>query len=242
MDWVDRLRQAVDAKGKHSAVAIEAGVNPSSLSDILRRETDNPEFQTVIRVCAVCNVTVGWVLGERGFELGPPDLAFLSTVSDWINGKRLGLTPSDVNGTETPAPPLVHHTRFENELPAVATLRGETFVDEDEIRERAIPHEYQIAGANAVYRTRGDSMIDAGILDGDILFVRRTTNRRVANGHVVVGRLDGTFTVKRLHIETNKVTLTSESQGRHTITIDEDAERFTLIGIVVGLSRDLLRR
>jgi transcriptional regulator with XRE-family HTH domain len=241
MDWVDRLRQAVDAKGKHSAVAMDAGVDPSSLSDILRRETDNPKLQTLIRVCAVCGVTVGWLLGEQGFELGQSDFEFLSEITGWINSKRLDLISLSERGAEPSAPPLAHEARFAK-IPLAAATPRETFVDEDEIRERAIPHEYQIDGANAVYRTRGDSMIDAGILDGDILFVRRTRNRTAANGHVVVGRLDGTFTVKRLHVEKDAITLTSESHGRHTITINEEAERFALIGIVVGLARDLLRR
>ena len=232
MDWVDRLRQAVEAKGKHRAVAIEAGVDPSALSDVLRRETDNPHLQSLIRVCAVCNVTIGWVLGEKGFELGPADLAFMGEIDDWIKTKR---------SVEIEGAVAMRETRFEKELPAVATLRGETFVDDDELPERAIPPEYQLDGANAVYRTRGDSMIDAGILDGDVLFVRRTRNPQVANRQVVVGRLNGTFTVKRLNVEHDAITLTSESHGRHTISINEDAERFRLIGIVVGLSRDLLR-
>jgi SOS-response transcriptional repressor LexA len=236
MDWVDRLRQAVDAKGKHRAVAIEAGVDPSALSDILRRETDNPKLQTVIHVCAVCNVTVGWVLGEKGFELGPADLAFMGEIDDWIKAKRSELTVVENTGAVA-----IREARFEKELPAVATLRGETFANEDELPERAIPPEYQLDGANAVYRTRGDSMIDAGILDGDVLFVRKTRNPQVANRQVVVGRLNGTFTVKRLNVERDAITLTSESHGRHTISINEDSERFRLIGIVVGLSRDLLR-
>jgi transcriptional regulator with XRE-family HTH domain len=231
MDWVDRLRQAVDAKGKHSAVAAQAGVDESALSDILRRKTDNPKLQTLIKVCAVCEVTVGWVLGEKGFELGPADFEFMGEIDDWIKSKR-----------ERDTAAAARDLRFERELPAAATLRGETFVDKDELPERSIPPEYQADGANAVYRTGGDSMIDAGILDGDILFVRRTRNRTAANGHVIVGRLDGTFTVKRLRIVNDAITLTSESHGPHTITINEEAERFLLTGIVVGLSRDFFRR
>jgi SOS-response transcriptional repressor LexA len=236
MDWVDRLRQAVDAKGKHSAVAGQAGVDESALSDILRRKTDNPNphLQTLIRLCAVCGVTVGWVLGEKGFELGPADFAFMGRIEDWIKSKK-----EERSGDPTTSE---RDFRFERELPAVATLRGETFVDEDELRERSIPPEYQVDGANAVFRTGGDSMIDAGILNGDILFVRRTRNPTAANGRVVVGRLNGTFTVKRLRIVNDAITLTSESHGRHTITINEDAERFLLIGIVVGLSRDFFKR
>jgi hypothetical protein len=47
-------------------------------------------------------------------------------------------------------------------FPAVATQRGETWTDPDEISDLDIPREYQNQGANAVFVTRGDSMIDAG--------------------------------------------------------------------------------
>lgn len=69
---MDRLGQAVDAKGKHSAVAAEAGIHPSSLSEILNRAAST-QFETVIDICRVCDVSVGWVLGEEGFELGDAD-------------------------------------------------------------------------------------------------------------------------------------------------------------------------
>lgn len=60
MDWVDHLRQAVDAKGKHSLVAADAGIHPSSLSDILNR-VSSPQFETVIDICRVCGINVGWI-------------------------------------------------------------------------------------------------------------------------------------------------------------------------------------
>ncbi|HYC89126.1 MAG TPA: S24 family peptidase [Thermoanaerobaculia bacterium] len=62
--------------------------------------------------------------------------------------------------------------------------------------------EYRNQGANAVFVTRGDSMIDAGIFEGDFLFVRKSRNWCIANQHVVVCRLEGTFTVKRLVVRT----------------------------------------
>ena len=45
-------------------------------------------------------------------------------------------------------------------------------------------------------KVRGMSMRDAGILDGDLLAVRKTQN--VRNGQIVVARVDGGVTVKRL--------------------------------------------
>lgn len=58
---------------------------------------------------------------------------------------------------------------------------------------------------------------------------------------IVFCRLDGTFTVKRLKIENGVITLLSENRKHPPVTINEDAERYEQIGVVVGISRDLLR-
>jgi hypothetical protein len=86
MDWVDRLRQAVDAKGKHSVVAIDAGIHPSSLSEILNRAS-SPQFETIIDLCRVCEVSVGWILNEHGFELGDADYEQITAINDWTAQK-----------------------------------------------------------------------------------------------------------------------------------------------------------
>ncbi len=232
MDWVDRLRQAVDATGKHSVVAADAGIHPSSLSEILNRAA-KPQFETVIDLCRVCGVTVGWVLGEQGFELGDADYEQITAIHGWAAQKL----------EERDARSLMKYrrqARTVSVLPAVATPRGETGTDPDEISDRDIPREYQNQGANAVFVTRGDSMIDAGILEGDFLFVRKSRNWRVANQHLVVCRLEGTFTVKRLVVQNDTITLMSANQGVAPVIINEETERFELIGIVVGVARDLV--
>src|ERR1051325_2323517 len=231
MDWVDRLKQAVEATGKQGAVAQAAGVDPSALSDILRRETTDPKLQTLIKVCRECGVTVGWVLGEVGFELGDADYG---RISDWVSW---GNEKLDERKKREAAPPL----RIVKELPAVATQRGQTW-DADELRDRTIPLEYQNAGANAVFVTRGDSMIQAGIFEGDILFVRKSKNWRTANRQIVVCRINGTFTVKRLRIDGTTITLHSENGRDDPMTINEEEELFELVGIALGLCRDFFRR
>jgi transcriptional regulator with XRE-family HTH domain len=232
MDWVDRLKQAVDAKGKQGAVAIAAGVDPSALSDILRRVAD-PKLQTLIKVCRECGVTVGWVLGEAGFELGDADFELIGNLEKWSAGKREERSRREAGAGRAP--------RLVKELPAVATPRGITW-DEDELRDRDIPLEYQNEGANAVFIVRGDSMIDAGIFEGDILFVHKSTNWRIANRQIVVCRIEGTFTVKRLQVDGRAIRLLSENGKDQAIVVNEEEERFVLIGIVVGVARDLFRR
>jgi transcriptional regulator with XRE-family HTH domain len=231
MDWVDRLRQAVDARGKHSAVAADAGIHPSSLSDILNR-VSSPQLQTVVDICRVCDVSVGWILGEQGFELGEADYAQLTALQRWMTRK---LDERNARGRARAGP----SERTGSVLPTAATPFHPTWTDPNEIPDRDIPREFRHEGANAVFVSQGDSMIGAGIFEGDFLFVRKTRNWRVANQHIVVCLLEGAFIVKRLVIQKDTITLVSANPGQPPVIVNEEAQRFELIGIVVGIARNL---
>jgi repressor LexA len=58
-------------------------------------------------------------------------------------------------------------------------------------------------------RVQGDSMVDAAILDGDLLVVR--PRRTAENGEIVVAMLDGEATVKRYYRETGRIRLQPEN-------------------------------
>jgi repressor LexA len=59
-------------------------------------------------------------------------------------------------------------------------------------------------------RVQGDSMVDAAILDGDLILVR--PQRSAENGEVVVAMLDGEATVKRFYREAERIRLQPENQ------------------------------
>lgn len=59
-------------------------------------------------------------------------------------------------------------------------------------------------------RVQGDSMVDAAILDGDLILVR--PQRSAENGEIVVAMLDGEATVKRFYREAGRVRLQPENQ------------------------------
>ena len=59
-------------------------------------------------------------------------------------------------------------------------------------------------------RVQGDSMVDAAILDGDLILVR--PQRSAENGEIVVAMLDGEATVKRFYREAERVRLQPENQ------------------------------
>ncbi|WP_260425112.1 LexA family transcriptional regulator [Arachnia propionica] len=73
-----------------------------------------------------------------------------------------------------------------------------------------------------IVRVSGDSMTDAGICDGDELLV--DTSKEPRAGDVVVARLDGEFTVKRLDITRDGVILRAEGRGYPDIVVPELAE------------------
>lgn len=81
---------------------------------------------------------------------------------------------------------------------------------------------------------RGLSMRDAGILEGDLLAVRKTSEAR--SGQIVVARLDDEVTVKRLHSVDGKIELLPENPDFAPILVGED-DNFALEGVAVGLIR-----
>ncbi|MEQ3696969.1 MAG: transcriptional repressor LexA [Pseudomonadales bacterium] len=90
--------------------------------------------------------------------------------------------------------------------------------------------------ANYMLNVQGDSMIDIGIHDGDLLAVHQTKNIR--NGDIVVARIDDEVTVKRYEkISTAKVLLHAENEAYSPIEVDLSYQDFDIEGISVGVIR-----
>jgi repressor LexA len=84
-------------------------------------------------------------------------------------------------------------------------------------------------------KVRGMSMRDAGILDGDLLAVRRAAEAR--NGQIVVARVGDEVTVKRLRRRGHTIELLPENPDYRPIVVDDRSDEFALEGIGVGLLR-----
>lgn len=83
----------------------------------------------------------------------------------------------------------------------------------------------------------GDSMIDVGILDGDLLAVHSTPVAKT--GDIVVARIDDEVTVKRLQRTSQKhvVQLLPENRDYEPITVDLREQAFAIEGLSVGVLR-----
>jgi len=84
-------------------------------------------------------------------------------------------------------------------------------------------------------RVRGLSMRDAGILDGDLLAVKKSPDAR--NGQIVVARLGDEVTVKRFSRNGKSIQLLPENPDFQPIEVSVEDD-FSLEGIAVGLIRD----
>jgi repressor LexA len=93
--------------------------------------------------------------------------------------------------------------------------------------------------ADYLLRVRGDSMVDAGIRDGDLLAVHATAEAR--SGQIVVARVGGAggdeVTVKRLKRRGRAVLLVAENPAYAPIEIDPATRPLAIEGVGVGVIR-----
>ena len=81
-------------------------------------------------------------------------------------------------------------------------------------------------------RVNGQSMIDAGLDDNDLLVIDRSLEP--VNNKIAVCLIDGEFTVKRLKVEKGKICLQPENSNYKSIEITEENE-FIIWGIVTNV-------
>jgi repressor LexA len=101
----------------------------------------------------------------------------------------------------------------------------------------AMPPSFFSPAADYFLRVSGDSMIDAGIFDDDLLAVHRTTE--VRDGDIVVARIDDEVTVKRLKRNKNRqfLQLLPENPDYEPIEVDLQQQDFAIEGVSVGVVR-----
>lgn len=100
-----------------------------------------------------------------------------------------------------------------------------------------LPSSFFKPGADYFLRVQGDSMIDVGIFDGDLLAVHSTPV--AANGDIVVARIDNEVTVKRLQRTGDKrhLQLLPENPDFQPIEVDLAEQQFAIEGLSVGILR-----
>lgn len=138
-----------------------------------------------------------------------------------------GIVPVHASRTSRDqALPVIGRVAAGQPLLAVENRETEVRVDDGLFRPRA----------DYLLRVHGDSMIDAGILDGDLLAVHRAAD--ADDGRIVVARIDGEVTVKRLRRAGGTIRLEAANPAYADIEV-ADPDSFALEGLAVGVLRNL---
>ena len=132
---------------------------------------------------------------------------------------------------EEPAPA---ERTLARELPLAGVIAAGLPLEVDETPDRiVVPDELTRRGENFVLKVRGDSMVDDGVLDGDLVIINRRD--RADNGDMVVAMVNGEVTLKRFYSEGERVRLQPANPTMQPIFAD--ARDVVIQGVVVGLMR-----
>ena len=115
---------------------------------------------------------------------------------------------------------------------------GSPMLAEEHIEDYCdMPASFFKPAADYFLKVRGDSMMDVGIYDEDLLAVHRTTD--VRDGDIVVARIDDEVTVKRLKRGKDRrhLQLLPENADFQPIDVDLQQQDFAIEGISVGVLR-----
>lgn len=129
--------------------------------------------------------------------------------------------------------------------PKPSSIEGAIFIDtgisagfpipaEDLEQNRVSLDEELVKNKNTTFfaKVKGQSMINAGLEDNDLLVIDRSLQPE--NNKIAVCYLDGEFTVKRLRVEKNEVWLQPENPDYPIINITEEND-FLIWGIVTNV-------
>lgn len=124
-------------------------------------------------------------------------------------------------------------------LPFLGTVAAGNPIEAIETPESIeVPESFLGNGTNFALRVRGDSMIEEGIREGDILIVARQPHAE--NGQTVVALVRGEATVKRFHQNGDEVELRPANSRMEPLRTS--AGEVEILGTVVGLLRHYRQR
>ncbi len=135
----------------------------------------------------------------------------IEIVDDPFNVSRREIVQIPVIGTVAAGQPLLAVENITNYFP--------------------IPAEYMPNAEAFMLKVKGESMINAGILDGDIIMVRRTSD--ALNGDMVVALVDDSATVKTFYRENGHIRLQPENDTMDPIIVPD----CQILGRVFGVFR-----
>jgi SOS-response transcriptional repressor LexA len=207
--WRENLRAAIGRSGmKQSVIALDAGITPETLSRILTAEHQRPSLDTIARIAHAVHENVGWILDERAFTLSGDETRQLRQVVRFLDKALLDAPPPRV---------IVRATS--NALKVTA-------------RRREIPKPLTALGARLVYQVTDDSLREAGVIDGDTVYVKPQTDLMACAGLLALIEVGGEPFAKHLEVKGDRIRLLSRNDRYAPLDVHET--EIEVIGIIVG--------
>jgi len=224
MDLIERLHAAVKASGiPKKQIAHRAGMSASRLSRLLNGRLKRPSVPDVEAILAA--------IGKRMEDLYAEKPAMdvrqaLRALTEFVDQHQDARQPPPAQRVHTKRPP----SRTVTAYPIAATPNIVLF--DGTLARKSVPRELWARGARAAARVIGDSMIDAGIRDGDTVYYAPAVSRRAARGKIVVIRVNASVYLKYYEDVNGKKVLLSANSRYPPMTLTE-ADDVELYGIVL---------
>jgi len=121
--------------------------------------------------------------------------------------------------------PIVGRVAAGTPILAIENIEGSLVIDPSFLKK---------SGEHFALKVRGDSMIEAGIFDGDFVIV--SSRKEALNGEIIVAMVGDEVTVKSYENKLNKVRLIPQNKNYSPILIDNKSD-FSILGKVSGVIR-----
>lgn len=170
-----------------------------------------------------------------------------SMISRWENGvsepintylsayaKEFNLDMNDLLGIDLKdIPNIIIHEKIKR-IPILGQIAcGEPILCQENYEGYVMADPSMIAADFSIY-AEGDSMIDADIKSGDLVFIKKTPT--VENGAICAVLIDDTATLKRFYKTDNQIILQPENSSYQPIIItEEDSKNVLILGEMVGV-------
>lgn len=120
-------------------------------------------------------------------------------------------------------------------IPLVGSVAAGSPILAVENIEKTIPLNPLTKAVDFFLRVQGDSMVEAGIFDNDLVGIKKTNNAE--NGEIVVARIDEDVTLKRFSKNKTSIKLIAENSAYEDIHVSEQTD-FAIEGKAVGVIRE----
>ena len=176
--------------------------------------TREPNSETLIQIANFYNTSIDYLLGKSDTRIDDRVLDIVNELDfdalSQAGNIRDALKKQQTNNT--PIPPGFEPLPKMVKRPLVGSIAcGEPITAEENIEDYVdVPENVQ---CDFCLRCKGDSMIDAGIHDGDVVYIHITP--QVENGQIAAVRIDGEATLKRVFWDEDTQTLQLLAENRN---------------------------